>query len=383
MWAKFVKGMEWIGHASTAWQVAGWFGLTTAGIAGWAVTFFGSAAEGYSVTAVWLSSLAAGALVAAIYAAITVGLAYRRARDALPAETRRGAANSGRVPITTLRTWAEAAGWCRDVQSVTVGDNDWWTFSIRLRQAGVDGVIQFWGRRYVHGWMDKDTDSTPLVKIPSDHFEHFDFDCTRLAQCENYDIFTTQLGDPPSAFLGQNYRDVYVDAAQARLWLEGAGAPPPSADFHVTLDTSAALLGNLTTAVALRITGLTDLDDCSASIEQITRRGERMPIPLVLRTDGQIRDNRKGRWRLSRNQPKTVPIFFSTPNRRNEWFFFHETGEKYFLPAGRLSLLVGVYGGKMDGKVLLTVEVGDGWRVYPSIKTVDEHYELETEAQST
>jgi hypothetical protein len=374
MWAKFIKGLEWIGHASTAWQVAGWIGLPTTWFVGFAVTFFGSAVEEYSVTGVWLASLAAGTMLAAIYAAIMFGLAYRRTPNTLPTGP------EGRIPITTLRTWAESAGWCPDVQSVTVGDNDWWTFSIRLRQAGADGQIQFWGRRYTSGWMDKATDNTPLTKISAEHFEHFDFDCTRLAQCENYDIFTGQLGDPPSAFMGQNYRDVYVDAAQARSWLEGAGAPPPSADFHIALDTSAAPIGGLITAVALRITAIVDLDGCSASIEQITRKSENMPIPLVLRTDGQIRDNRKGRWRLSQNQPKTIPIFFSLPNKRNEWFFFHETGEKYFLSAGPVSLLIGVYGGKMNGKILLTVEVGEGWRVFPSIKTVDANYKIETEA---
>jgi hypothetical protein len=96
----------------------------------------------------------------------------------------------------------------------------------------------------------------------------------------------------------------------------------------------------------LRVTAIVDLDGCSASIEQITRKSEHMPIPLVLRTDGQIRGDRKGRWRLSQNQPKTIPIFFSLPNKRNEWFFFHETGEEYFLSAGRVSLLIGVYGEK-------------------------------------
>jgi hypothetical protein len=51
MWGKFVKVLEWIGHGSTATQVAGWFGLPVTGIAGWAMTFFGSAAEGWSVSA--------------------------------------------------------------------------------------------------------------------------------------------------------------------------------------------------------------------------------------------------------------------------------------------------------------------------------------------
>jgi hypothetical protein len=54
-----------------------------------------------------------------------------------------------RVPLVEMREWATAAGWCSDVQSATIGDNDWWTFAVRLRQAAVDGAIKFWGRRYV------------------------------------------------------------------------------------------------------------------------------------------------------------------------------------------------------------------------------------------
>jgi hypothetical protein len=33
----------------------------------------------------------------------------------------------------------------------------------------------------------------------------------------------------------------------------------------------------------------------------------------------------------------------------------------------------------MNGKVLLTVEVGEDWRIYPSIKTVDANFKIETE----
>src|SRR5882724_5924247 len=70
MFSKLRKASEAIGHVGNAWTFAGFLGwqakLTAfgAGIVTWAATFFGSASEGLSVTAVWVASLAAGVLVA-------------------------------------------------------------------------------------------------------------------------------------------------------------------------------------------------------------------------------------------------------------------------------------------------------------------------------
>src|SRR5262249_23732468 len=79
-----------------------------------------------------------------------------------------------RVPLAELRELAAAAGWCSDIQSATVGDNDWWTFAIRLRQAAVDGAIKFWGRRYVVDF-GQALDTEALVEIPKEHFASFEF----------------------------------------------------------------------------------------------------------------------------------------------------------------------------------------------------------------
>jgi hypothetical protein len=86
MWRKFVKALEWIGHGNTAVQVAGWAGIPTAGFAGFAVTFFSSAVDGWSVTAVWIASVATGTLLAVLYAALMIGLAYRRNKDSSKGE---------------------------------------------------------------------------------------------------------------------------------------------------------------------------------------------------------------------------------------------------------------------------------------------------------
>ena len=85
--SNFIKVIEWIGHGQTINSILGWLGFPSlvVGAAGWAVTFFGSAAEGWSVTGVWLASLAAGPMCAAIYAAIAITLVHTKAVARAPA----------------------------------------------------------------------------------------------------------------------------------------------------------------------------------------------------------------------------------------------------------------------------------------------------------
>jgi hypothetical protein len=85
-----------------------------------------------------------------------------------------------RIPLSEMRGWATAAGWCGDVQSATIGDNDWWSFTGHLRQAAVDGTIQFWGRRYIADF-GKNSDGEPLIEIPKEHFATFEFDRARAS----------------------------------------------------------------------------------------------------------------------------------------------------------------------------------------------------------
>lgn len=66
MLSRLLKLLEWAGHGSNAWTVLGWMGWTVpiAAFGAGAVTFFSSAVEGWSPTAVWLASLAASVLAA-------------------------------------------------------------------------------------------------------------------------------------------------------------------------------------------------------------------------------------------------------------------------------------------------------------------------------
>ncbi len=108
-------------------------------------------------------------------------------------------APSQRMPLTELRAAASAAGWSADVHAATVGDNDWWTFMKRLRQAAADGAIPFFGRRYLFDH-EKDSDPEPLLLIPTSHFAEFGFDVVQLAEADNYNIFTCKLEHPVSAW---------------------------------------------------------------------------------------------------------------------------------------------------------------------------------------
>jgi nucleoside phosphorylase len=279
---------------------------------------------------------------------------------------------SRRVPLSDFRVWAATAGWCCDVQSATVGDNDWWTFTTRLRQAAVDGAIGFWGKRYIYDF-GKDLDDEPLVKIPREHFEEFGLEPTRVAQADNYDIFTGKLGDPPSAWKGAIFRDLHVDERQARIWLKGVGAPPPGAEIAVSLNTAAPRIGDYTPVCSLVITnvGLRDLDRCF--IELIEFSGvipDGMPMPCVMRTDDQIRAGERGHFALARGQKKMVPLAFRRPTRANEWFLFDEHGNKHFVPANPAKMIVRLYGGAAPGNALVFLNTDAGWNVFPSVKTI-------------
>jgi nucleoside phosphorylase len=301
-----------------------------------------------------------------------------------PRKATAGVAPTGgakRVRLTDFRNWAADAGWSSDVQSATVGDNDWWTFTNRLRQAAVDGAITFWGKKYTFDF-GEDLDSEPLVKIPPHHFEKFGFDPTRIAEAENYDIFTGTLGDPPSAWRGSTFRDLHVDAAEARTWLEGDGAPPAGADIAVALNTGGARIGDFVPVCSLVISnvGGSDFDGCF--VEMIEFSGvvpQGMPMPFAMRTDDQIRSGEHGRFALSRGQKKNVPLAFRAMIRANEWFLFDENENKYFVPANPTKIIVRIYGGTAPGNALIYLDTDAGWNVFPSVKTIPSDHMLKDE----
>ena len=287
-------------------------------------------------------------------------------------------AASERIPLAELCEWATDAGWCSDVHSATVGDNDWWTFATRLRQAAVDGSIQFWGRRYVADF-GKDLDTEPLVEIPKAHFAEFEFDPTALAEVDNYDLFTGKLGDSPSAFKGQIFRDIHVNADQARAWLTGAGKPPASAEIAVGIKTPGAKIGDYQPVCCLAVTntGQRQFDQCLVQVTELSRAiPERMPMPLTLRTDAQIWNNERGTFPIFSGQQVIIPLAFRSPQRANEWFLFDENGQKYLIPADPTKMLVRIYGGAAAGAAEVFIDTDAGWNAMPSVRTVPTDFVL-------
>lgn len=332
--------------------------------------------EGSQAVSVALMLVAAAAVVVLLH---YVRLSYETIREKYFG----GGVVQERTPITDLRDWAVAAGWDADIFSSVIGGNDFWTFKTRLEQVAVDSGIEFWGRKYRYGIPEDIKDSERLIKIDPRHFEEFELDVQEIAQSKNYDILTHK----PGIDLGQSrdmcFRDLHINAAQARAWLKREGKAPPAASFNVQLVAGPGQIGDYNCVFAIIVKNIesNELKNCLVQMEQISiTHPDQMPMPLVLRTDGQIRNSRKGRFTLSPNQPKSVPVLFRNRTRNNEWFFVDEAGHSYFTPAQHSKLVLGIYGGKFSGKALIDVLVGDDWLGYPSLKIVPDDFVLsETE----
>lgn len=113
--------------------------------------------------------------------------------------------------------------------------------------------------------------------------------------------------------------------------------------------------------VRIRNMGATDFDNC---LVQIDRHGlKHVPDPLVLRTDGQIRGNRTGRFELSGKQPKLVPILFRG-RRRDELLFISEHREEYLVGSARgVSAFVSVFGAGAEVERPIAITIGPDWEV--------------------
>jgi nucleoside phosphorylase len=299
----------------------------------------------------------------------------------IQADNSGSSSESRRVPITEFRDWVAEVGWCMDAHAAPMGDNDLWTFAKRLRQAAIDGDIQFSGKRYLSDY-GEELDSEPLTKIPSQHFEEFGFDVVQLAQAENYDIFTYRPDEPQRGLRGRIFRDLHLDATQARIWLSNAGKAPPSAGVAVRLDTVNARIDDYSPVCSLGIRNVSanDFSGCLVQIVELsgTVPGS-MPMPFVLRTDRQIRAGTRDRFLLSKGQEAIIPLVFRGPVRANEWFFIDESGKKYFVPADSTKIIVHIFGCAGPAAALAFIDLDAHWNVFPRVKTVASDHTLEIE----
>jgi hypothetical protein len=277
-----------------------------------------------------------------------------------------------------LRRLAVAAGWSADYRAATIGDNDWYSFITRLRQAGVDGTMPFFGKRYLsdHG---KDVDGEPLVPIPPAHFQEYGFDVVQLAEADNYDILSYRPDVSQSAGKGRIYRDFHVDEAATKRWLEQEGRPPAPADVAVRVTDGGAAIATFkpVCSLVIRNIGNTDFDRCLVEMTEMSGTvPDNLTIPFLMRTDAQIRDKLRGPFVLLRGQEAVIPLLFHRPQRSNEWFFADERGTTFFLSANPTKLILRIYGGPSPGNALVFVDTDAGWNAMPSVKTVPSDFTL-------
>jgi hypothetical protein len=157
------------------------------------------------------------------------------------------------------------------------------------------------------------------------------------------------------------------------MWLAAGGKPPPSAEIAVAIKSSGASLGDYrpVCSLVLKNTGSHKFESCLAQmIEWSNPTPDRMPIPFSLRTDGQIRDQQHGPFVLLPSQDVMIPLVFHSPIRANEWLLFDEHGQRYFVPADPMKLLLRIHGGLSPGAAVAFINTDAGWNAMPSIETV-------------
>jgi len=163
-----------------------------------------------------------------------------------------------------------------------------------------------------------------------------------------------------------------------------AANPAPRPVLTVALAQSTARIGDHRPlcSISVQNTGSDDLERCLVQMEQFSGRvPDRMPMPLVLRTEGQIVSRDRGRFTLGPEQIKRVPLLFRSTPRTNEMYFFDENGHAYLYPAGEyragpISMVLGVYGGRTLGKALVWVGTSEHGKVHTELKIVPDDYKL-------
>ncbi|MCI0551866.1 MAG: hypothetical protein L0287_13000 [Anaerolineae bacterium] len=135
------------------------------------------------------------------------------------------------------------------------------------------------------------------------------------------------------------------------------------------LETTVSQIGDFTPALGIQITNTgPPLDDqCLVQIENHDMKTH-MPDPFVLRTEGQIRGQRTGRFNLSAQQKKLVPVFYRNPGRINEFRFIGEDGQHYIFAGDSSEFDVGIYGAKVSTKIHIRFSVGTDWKIHAEME---------------
>jgi hypothetical protein len=126
-----------------------------------------------------------------------------------------GAAFPDRVPLFQLRELCAFVGW----NTIAYYAEDAYELTSRLNQAGADGKLTFWGRRWSASTIP--VAECPLIEIPKKHFRSYSFDSSRLfGSKDNFHIWTGKPGKSPYQLKDEIYRDLHVDRHELAAWIK-------------------------------------------------------------------------------------------------------------------------------------------------------------------
>ena len=147
----------------------------------------------------------------------------------------------------------------------------------------------------------------------------------------------------------------YVDSFDYFAEIKSKGIAP---SFNVSLNSDSAGFGGYERVYSITVQNSEDVDlqDCTVQLEKINGlRPVELSLPMVLRTDDQIRGNENGRFLLSSKQHKVIPVLFRRATRKNDWYLIDEYGVEYYLPAEESDMTIGVYGGRFNTKHVVSI----------------------------
>ncbi len=115
-----------------------------------------------------------------------------------------------RIPLIELRDEATGKGWDLSGKNELVLE-----FCLALQQAGLDGEIQFYGRKKVSDNFESHNRQQPLDLIPTDHWRKFQIEPIRFMINDNFAFRTYVFPSLKS----DGYVDLHVNTKQAMKWL--------------------------------------------------------------------------------------------------------------------------------------------------------------------
>jgi hypothetical protein len=113
------------------------------------------------------------------------------------------------------------AGW-----KGTPGDTrDHFELLKRMRQAGIDGQLRFWGKRVPFAWNKDMVSHAPLIPIEKVYWIDHEIEAVRAIYMQNNaEIYSEKQyqGDRDTT---ERFYDLHLDRQEALDWLRGEGAP--------------------------------------------------------------------------------------------------------------------------------------------------------------